>query len=445
VAIDGSAVATALPTLSRELKASIAWTTWTVSAYSLGSVTGMALAGRLSDALGRKRMFIFFAGAFTVTSVACGLANDIYLLVALRFLQAFWGSGLLPSAIGVISDQFGVDRDRPIGLTTTVFPLGAMLGPAIGGVIVTYFSWRLIFFVNLPIGIALVVLLWLLVPADRSRAERFGIDVIGTALFALTILTVMLGLTELGQQGVGSWIAWGLLAASPFVGTAFWLRQGYSSHPILAIELLKQRPFVVVNSLNIVYGAAAFGVFSLVPLYAQTRYGMKPLEAGALLTVRAGGMALMSTLASFFVLQRFGYRRPIAAGLGILVAGLVLLAMSPPIGLTNTAWLTIACLVSGLGVGLAGPPSNNAALQVLPARVAETTAFRSIFRQTGGIVAISAAAAWVSGSPQGTGVLPSVFAILAVLTVIISPLIFWVPENRRLINAAEHNGQSLMQ
>jgi EmrB/QacA subfamily drug resistance transporter len=444
VAIDGSVVATALPTLSRELNASIAWTTWTVSAYSLGSVTGMALAGRLSDALGRKRMFIFFAAAFTLTSVACGIANNVYLLIALRFLQALWGSGLLPSAIGVISDQFGVDRDRPIGLTTTVFPLGAILGPAIGGVIVTYFSWRLIFFVNLPIGIALVVLLWFLVPADRHRSERFGIDLIGTALFALTILTVMLGLTELGQRGVTSWIAWTLLAAGPFVGAAFWLRQAHSPHPILAVELLKHRPFVVVNSLNIVYGAAAFGVFSLVPLYAQTRYGMKPLEASALLTVRAGGMALMSTIASFFLLHRFGYRRPIAVGLGILVAGLVLLAV-PPIGLANTAWLTVACLVCGLGVGLAGPPSNNAALQVLPARVAETTAFRSIFRQTGGIIAISAAAAWVSGSPQGTGVLPAVFAMLAALTVIVSPLIFWVPENRRVIDDAEQSQRTLMQ
>ena len=430
VSIDGTVVATALPTLSRELHASIAWTTWTISAYALGTVTGLPLAGRLSDVLGRKRMFLIFASAFTMTSLFCGLVDNIYPLIALRFLQALWGSGLMPSTIGVISDQFGNDRDRPIGLTTTIFPLGAMLGPAVGGLIVTYFSWRLIFFVNLPIGLVLVVLLWRLLPVDGPRNNRtLGIDIIGVSLFALTILWLMLGLGKLGELGWRSAAAWSLLVMSILFAGAFWYRQEHSAHPIVALALLKQRRFVIVNALNLVYGAAAFGVFGLVPLYAQTKFGMRPLEAGALLTVRAAGMAGMSTVTSLFILRRFGYRRPMLVGFLVLVLGLVLLSI-PPVAVSASTWLTIACLVCGLGVGVAGPPSNNAALQLMPEQVAEVSALRSVFRQTGGIIAISVAAAAIAASAQDPSVLTYVFITLAVLTLISAPSIIGVPENR---------------
>jgi EmrB/QacA subfamily drug resistance transporter len=428
VSIDATVVATALPTLSRELGASISWTTWTISAYGLGTVTALPLAGRLSDALGRKQMFLIFAATFTLASLLCGLVDNIFVLVGLRFLQALGGSGLMPSTVGVLSDQFGNDRDRPIGLTTSIFPLGAMIGPALGGLIVTYSSWRLIFFINLPIGLVLTVMLWWLLPADATGRDRtLRIDLAGAGLFALTVLSLMLGLNELGEFGWGSALAWGTLGAGVLFAAGFAYRQEHSDYPVLPFELLKQKRFLAVNGLNLLFGAAAFGVFSLVPLYAQSRFGMQPLEAGSLLTLRAAGMAAMSTVTALFVLQRFGYRRPMLAGFLILALGLLLLAI-PPIIMSAYVWLTLACIVCGLGIGLAGPPSNNAVLQLMPGHVAAITGVRATCRQTGGIVSIAVAAAIIASSSSGARVLPAVFGVVGALALIGIPAIAAVPE-----------------
>jgi EmrB/QacA subfamily drug resistance transporter len=430
VSIDGTIVATALPTLSRELGANVAWTTWTISGYALGTVTAMPIAGRLSDLLGRKRMFLTFASIFTLASLCCGLVDNIFVLIALRFLQALGGSGLMPSATGVISDQFGNDRDRPIGLMTSIFPLGAMIGPVLGGVIVTFSTWRLIFFINVPIGLVLIVMLWWLLPPDpTTNARTMRIDIIGTGLFAFTIVALMLGLNELGQLGWRSAAAWSILVVAVVLGGAFWRRQTQSPYAVLPLALLKQRQFAVVNVLNLLYGAAALGIFSLVPLYAQSRFGMAPLQAGALLTIRAASMAFMSTVTALLVLQRFGYRRPMLGGFVLVGLGLLLLSMAPTV-VPGFAWLTLSCIVSGLGVGLAGPPSNNASLQLMPHDVAAMSGLRAMFRQLGGIVSLSITAAVIAGSTLGPQVLIYVFAVLGILTLIGAPLTLGVPENQ---------------
>jgi len=215
---------------------------------------------------------------------------------------------------------------------------------------------------------------------------------------------------------------------------AFWYRQEHSPSPILPLALLKQRQFAVVNGLNLLYGAAAFGIFSLVPLYAQTRFGMPPLEAGALLAIRAAAMAVMSTVTALLILQRFGYRRPMLAGFVLVALGLLMLSVSPAL-ISGFAWLTVSCVVCGLGIGLAGPPSNNASLQLMPTEIAAISGLRATFRQTGGIISISIAAAVIAGSAAGPRVLPYVFTTLAVLTVIGAPAIIGVPENPNPLNA----------
>ncbi len=427
--IDSTAVATALPLLSRDLNASIAWTTWTISAYQLGSVTATPVAGRLSDALGRKRTFMGFALLFTCASLLCGLVSNIYLLLALRFVQAIGGGGLVPSATGVIADQFGRDRDRPIGLMSSIFPLGAIIGPAIGGLIVTYFSWRLIFFVNVPVGIGLLLLLMRVLPPDASpRRSARTIDVASSVLMVATLLSLMLGLNLLGQNSLASWSPWALLVLAVVVGAAFALRQGRISNPLLSLDLFKTRAFAYVNGLNVVYGAAALGIFSLVPIYAQLVFGMTPLAAGELLTVRAGAMAVVSAITSLFILRRFSYRVSMAAGLVLLVAGLAMLALMPS-SISPWVWLNLACLVCGIGIGVAGPPSNNAALQLMPSQIAAITGLRAMFRQTGGIIAISLTAAAIAGSEKGVHILPVAFLSLAVLTVCALPAVRGVPAN----------------
>ena len=156
--VDQTIVATALPAIERELHAPINWSGWTITIYALGQVLAMPMAGKISDMYGRKKVYLIAIVLFTVTSLACGLATNIYVLVSLRVLQALGGGALMPSATGIVSDHFGRDRDRALGMFTSIFPIGGIVGPIIGGVFVAWWSWRGIFLVNVPIGIVLLVL-----------------------------------------------------------------------------------------------------------------------------------------------------------------------------------------------------------------------------------------------------------------------------------------------
>lgn len=150
--LDQTIVATALHTLQGDLDAPITWAGWTITAYSLGLVLMLPLAGRLSEQYGRRRVFLVSVGLFVVASLLCGLATNIYVLVALRFLQAIGGAGFTPSATGIIVDHFGSGRDKAVGLFGSIFPIGSMAGPVLGGLFVEYWSWRGIFFVNVQVG-----------------------------------------------------------------------------------------------------------------------------------------------------------------------------------------------------------------------------------------------------------------------------------------------------
>jgi len=195
--VDQTIVATALPTLQRDLHGTVNWASWTITIYALGQILVMPLAGRLGDQFGRKRIFVGAAVLFTVASLCCGLANDIYVLVALRAVQAIGGGAFMPSATGIVAEQFGRDRDRALGLFASVFPIGGILGPVLGGVVLTYWSWRGIFLVNVPIGILLVISASLLIPRTE-RHVRGRLDGLGILLVGTTLLPAMFGVAYLG-------------------------------------------------------------------------------------------------------------------------------------------------------------------------------------------------------------------------------------------------------
>jgi EmrB/QacA subfamily drug resistance transporter len=437
VSIDSTVVATALPTLTRELGTSLNWSAWTITIYNLGQIVSLPIAGRLSDGLGRRRMFLVYVAVFTLSSLLAGLATNVYVLIALRFVQALGGGGLMPSTMGVVADLFTRERDRALGLVSSFFPLGALLGPALGGFIVTYSSWRAIFFVNVPVGVAVLGLLWVMLPAGRP-AVRTRIDVLGAALMGGAVLAVMFGLNRFGDAGVRSPLAWLLVALGVLLAASFLVQQRRAEEPILPSALLARPAFAVVNGINVVYGAAAFGIFSLVPLFAQLAYGLSPLAAGTLLSVRAGGMAATS-VASSMLLRRFGYRRPMIVGFVVLAVGLAAVAQPPLVG-TPLAWLGLSALLCGVGVGIAGPPSNNAMIQLLPDQVAAISGLRAMFRQTGAILAITLVAVITGSGADQARALGRVYPAFAVLTLLVVPAILAVPERRM---ATEDSRQSL--
>ncbi|MBO0823628.1 MAG: MFS transporter, partial [Actinobacteria bacterium] len=208
--LDSTIVATALHAIQHGLNASINWTSWVITAYSVGMVLALSLAGKLTVRFGRRRFFLAAVVVFAGASLLCGLANNIYLLIALRAVQAAGGAGFTPSATGIITENFGQARDKAVGLFGSIFPIGSMIGPIFGGLFVSYWTWRGIFFVNVPIGILLITFCLRFVPRDpdRDTRARRPLDLTGMVLLGVGALALMLGISYLGEAGAS--------ASSPF-------------------------------------------------------------------------------------------------------------------------------------------------------------------------------------------------------------------------------------
>ena len=427
--VDQTIVATALGTLQRDMNAAVNWSSWTITIYALGQIIAMPLAGTISDRYGRKKVFICAILLFTVASLSCGLANDIYTLVALRAVQAIGGGAFMPSATGIVADEFGRDRDRAIGLFTSIFPIGGLVGPVLGGVFVTYWSWRGIFLVNVPIGIFLFCLGIVVVPGSRKKAAT-GLDLSGIALLGTGLLGSMLAVSYLGSASASlldarfiAPLAIGIICLLLFVR-----HSARAAAPFVPLNLLAGKGFGIMNVINFVWGSAMFGFATLVPLYAEERYHLPVLAAGSLLTARAVGMIVVAALATF-MLRRTGYRLPMIAGFITAATGLLLMGMSPP-GLSAYAWLAIAAGFTGVGIGVAVPASNNATLHRAPESTASVAGLRGMFRQSGGITAISVITAIAARDASPALALAHAFWVLAFLLICLIPVVFLVPDHR---------------
>ena len=330
VSVDQTIVATALTAIQRELHTQINWSSWTITIYSLGQVVAMPMAGKLSDMFGRKRVFLIAVMVFTVASLCCGFAGNIYLLLMARGIQALGGGAFMPSATGIVADHFGAQRDRAVGMFTSIFPIGGIVGPIIGGIFVSYWTWRGIFLVNVPIGIVLVGLVIKFIPANSERVSR-RIDVRGIAILTVLILSAMFGITYLGTGDVPLYspVFLGCEAVALVAGWFFVRHSKRDPAPFVPFALLRGRGFGVMNMINLIYGGAVIGFAALVPLYAQERYHIAALGAGTLLTARAVGMISVASLA-VFTMRRTGYRLPMMGGFAILAAGLGLMAVPAP-------------------------------------------------------------------------------------------------------------------
>lgn len=425
--IDQTIVATALPAIQHELHTQINWSGWTITIYALGQVVAMPMAGKISDMYGRKRVFLVSAVVFTASSLCCGFAGNIYLLLLPRAVQALGGGAFMPSATGIVSDHFGAERDRAVGMFTSILPIGGIIGPIIGGIFVSYWSWRGIFLVNVPIGIVLIVLVAKFIPATSTRVSS-RIDARGIALLAALIMAAMFGVTYLGSGRIPLYSPV-FLGCEAIAAVAVWMFVRHSKRyptPFVPYRLLRGRGFGVMNLINLIYGAAALGFAALVPLYAQDRYGIKPLGAGTLLTARAVGMIAVAGLA-VMALRRTGYRLPMIAGFVLLAAGLFTMASTPP--LSPYAWLAISAAITGCGMGLSVPASNNASLQLAPDQVAAIAGLRGMFRQSGAIIAVSVTTALVARSSDPGVAQAHVFVVFAVLLLAILPLVWLVPDH----------------
>jgi EmrB/QacA subfamily drug resistance transporter len=394
--IDGTAVAVAFPNFIKDFGTNVLWAAWTISIYLVAVTSVMPLMGNLSDSYGRKKVFLISLILFTSSSLACGLAPDIYSLVAFRFLQGVGGASFLPTAAGIVSDEFPESRERAIGLFTSIFPIGGIIGPNLGGWIVSRYSWRYIFYINLPIGIGLVILIMILLK-DSKILARPHIDFVGASFSFGTILFLMLGLNFVAEELALSSLLLAILfwVVSSFFLYLFFLQEKKHSNPILDMVLLRSRPFLAANLYNMMVGVGVFEIFPFIPLYATSVHKLSTLMSGMILTPRSIGVISASAVTSF-LLRRWGYRWPMVLGLSIISFSTILLggqglplqnALGMHLGVAEI--LAVLMLFTGIGIGITLPASNNACIELMPERVATITGLRGMFRYVGGAFGIS--------------------------------------------------------
>lgn len=399
--LDNTIVATALHALQHGLGTSVTLAGWTITAYSLGMVVMLFVASKLTGRYGPRRVFLASVSVFTAASLCCGLTDNIYLLIVLRFLQASGGAGFTPSATRIVVENYGPARDKAVGLFGSIFTTGALIGPIIGGVIVAYWSWRGVFLVNVPIGLALVPLALRYVPADRPDRMRSPerLDAPGMILLGCGLLAGMIGLTLLGDTPAG-WIApcaVSLVIAAAALAVFIW-HDEHTASPLVPPFLIHGRGFGAVNLVNLVYSGVGMGLVALIPLYATNRYGFGALGSGTLMAAEAVGAIVFSTTGAM-LLRRTGYRFPLYSAAIVIAAGAVVLALHP-MHMPAYAWVAIGAALVGIGIGWSNPASRNAGLQLVPDQASAIAALRSSGIQVGSIAAVSIATAVIAHAPN---------------------------------------------
>ncbi len=427
-------VSVGLGDMSEDLAAPLRWVGWVITGFTVASASVQPIAGKLGDRFGSRTIFAAGLVGFAGASLACAVAPDIYFLILARGVQGFSAGMMMPTSFALVAAAFPERRAQAVGLLSSMVPIGTLVGPNLGGVIVENFGWRATFLVNVPIAVVMAAGAFVLLPAVPGRATA-PIDVRGALLLAAVVASFVYGMTELGGDSSRLYVA-AVIAVSVGLAVVFGRHERRVAAPIIDLDLLRERAFVVANSLSFLYGAALVGLFGFIPLYVQTRYGMSPTESGLVLTPRAIAMVGVSALVAM-MLGRIGYRRPIAFGLVIIGTSSIALSLglvAPTIlGLqfTDFMWITVVTTAVGVAYAFIGPPLNNVGIDLAPDRIASISGLRGTFRSVGGAVGAAFVVLVVSLSPDVPTGLERSFLVFGIVTLSCLVLVRMVPEPRR--------------
>ncbi len=433
ISISGTSVSVAFPVITADFNTSLILAGWVLSVNQLAGTIIMPLAGKFGDIFGAKRAFLISTAVFTIGSLLSALAPNIYFLIAARFIQAIGGAGFLPLMTAIASDLFPNSRQQAIGLFSSIFPIGMIIGPNIGGWLVEAYGWRSVFWLNIPLGVAVFIAMFFLL--KETKREGGQLDLYGAGLFSGMLSAFLIALSEVGNTDSGSsWLVAGLLfAAAVIMGVFFFRHEAKAKNPIIDLQMLKEKPFFAANVFNFLYGAAVLGVMGFIPLFATSIFGMSIFESGLILTPRSVGTIAASTITSM-MLPKWGYRWPMLIGTGGTVLSMVMLGMEATgisifgAATSGTITLVIIMFISGVAMGIIAPAANNACIELLPNRVATITGVRGMFRQSGSAVSIALTALVLQNfSNIGQGFM-WVFYGLAAILVLSVPFIFAMPK-----------------
>ena len=420
VVLDNLVVTTALPSIRADLGATIESLQWTVNAYTLTFAVLLLTGAALGDRFGRKRMFAIGVTLFTVASAAAALAPTTGALIAARAIQGAAAASVLPLTLTLLSEAFPAGRrGLVLGLWSGLSGLAVAVGPLVGGAVVDGISWHWIFWINVPIGIALVPLAIRFLAESRGPAKH--LDLPGLLLGGFGLLGVVYGIVRGNEQGWASTEILGSLIAGAVLVAAFVAWELRAPHPMLPMRFFRSRTFSAANGVGFVMSFGVFGSIFLLAPFLQVTQGLSPLEAG-IRTLPWTAMPMLIAPWAGILSDRIGSRPLMATGLALQAGALAwLAAISVPDVPYSSLVLPFA--MAGAGMALVFAPSANAVLGSVDQRSAgQASGATNAIRELGGVMGIAVLASVFSAhgsyaSPQAytDGMVSAVWVGAAVL------------------------------
>lgn len=352
--LDGSIVTVAMPTIQSDLGFTPAGLSWVVNAYLIAFGSLLLLAGRLGDLIGRKRMFLAGTGVFTAASLLAAAATSPGVLIAARFLQGAGSAMASAVSLGILVTLFTEPRERgrAIAIFSFTGAAGASIGQVLGGVLTDALTWNWIFLINLPIGIAAILVALRALPADRGLGLGAGADVLGALLVTSGLMTGIYAVVTIPEHGAGSARTLGLGALTLALLAGFVVRQAKAANPLMPLRILRSRSVAGANLVQVLTVAAMFSFQILVALYLQNVLGYNASQTGLAMLPAAVAIGAVSLGVSARLSARFGDRNVLLAGLALLVGVLGLLTRVPVHASYVTDLLPVMLLAAGGGLAL---------------------------------------------------------------------------------------------
>ena len=418
-ALDTSVVNTVLPVINSSFGSEIATVEWVVIIYLL-IVSGLLLSfGRLGDIRGHKPVFLTGFSIFIISSALCGWAPSIEALIAFRGIQALGAAMLAANSPAILTKNFPPSqRGQALGLQATMTYLGLTAAPSLGGWLTDLISWRVVFYINVPVGIFAFILAWIFIPQDRKSGGRESFDLRGAIIILVGLVTLLLALNQGYAWGWFSSQTIGLFLFSGVFLAGFVFAEKRSKSPILDLSLFADRVFSAATVSAVLNYIAVFSVLLLLPFYLLQGRGLNPAQAGLILTIQPIVMAIVAPI-SGSISDRIGTRIPTVSGMLILSLGIFLMSrfsLSTPIYQVG-----IALGIVGFGTGTFISPNNSAIMGAAP-------------RERQGIAAGILATSRSTGMVLGVGLAGAIFTTIMAQSV--NETIIFTATSASLISAS---------